>query len=77
MAYHDTVWDANHGLRFFSQTLATKDFQRYRRLKRQQILERPSLMIIKGSDGQSIYKNQLVETFTVGFGLRLYRMGTI
>ena len=72
--YYDTVWDANDGLRFFSQTLATKDFKDIDGSSGNKYWNgHPD--DLKGSDGQSIYKNQLIETFTVGFGTAFTERG--
>lgn len=72
----DPVWDRDDGLRWFSQTLATKDFkpagsasnstERYWDGHPQDP---------KDSTGASRYAKQLAETYTVGFGTSLTEAG--
>lgn len=65
----DTVWDRDNGLGWFSKTLATKDFKSsgvdiYGK-SWNGVAEDPR---DPNNPTESIYKNQLVQTYTVGFG---------
>ncbi len=70
---YDSVWDRNDGLRFFSQTLATKDFK-------------TSGLDAAGKswngdaadpqeNGVSKFAKQTAQTFTIGFGNGLSKIG--
>ncbi|ROV55915.1 pilus assembly protein [Neisseria chenwenguii] len=64
---YDTVWDRDNGLRFFSQTFATKDFKTEGNDATGKSWNgAPGDPV--GSDGKSRYWKQTVDTFTIGFG---------
>ena len=73
---YDSVWDQNDGLRFFSQTLATKDFKTFG--------DNGTDLAGKSWDGdpadpqesgRSVFASQTAETFTIGFGDALSQRG--
>lgn len=72
----DPVWDRGDGLRWFSQTLATKDFKPAGSAPTS--TERHwdgHPQDPKDSSGASRYAKQLAETYTVGFGTSLTEVG--
>ncbi|MDO4641377.1 MAG: PilC family type IV pilus tip adhesin [Neisseria sp.] len=69
----DTIWDRNDGLKWFSKTLATRDFKT-------EGTDATGVSWNGGPndpkvDGKSKYAKQLVNTFTVGFGKGMTRQG--
>lgn len=67
MDVHDTFWDRNTGLQWFSSTLATKDFKVGGVDAAGKSWDGdPSDP--KDANGNSRYKDQLVQTFTISFG---------
>ncbi|WP_126305176.1 PilC family type IV pilus tip adhesin [Neisseria animaloris] len=65
--YHE-FWDQNNGLRFFSQTFATKDFKTGGVDKTGKSWDGADIDFKDKKTGKSIYADQIAETFTVGFG---------
>lgn len=79
-AYH-TFWDRDNnnkpsGLRFFSQILATKDFKTTG-TDRTGKSWNGDPADPRDSNGRSRYAQQIIETYTVGFGSGFSRQGTL
>ncbi|MDO4907463.1 PilC family type IV pilus tip adhesin [Neisseria sp.] len=70
----DTFWDRENGLGWFSRTLATKDFKTGGTDKTGKSWDGDSADP-KNSNDESIYKKQIAETFTIGFGEGLTEKG--
>lgn len=72
--YAHPYWDRDDGLRFFSHTLAQKDFKTSGTDAANKSWDGDPADP-KESDGTSIYKKQTAETFTVGFGSGISEAG--
>ncbi|MDO1515854.1 PilC family type IV pilus tip adhesin [Neisseria sp. MVDL18-041461] len=72
--YH-TFWDQNDGLRFFSQTFATKDFKTGGFDRTGKSWDGADIDFKDKKTGKSIYADQIAETFTVGFGTDISQRG--